>query len=135
MKRIDAGGTRLRLRALVAMGGSATLLAQALGVHERIVQRIISGLVVTVDPGLAVSVRELFDAIWDKVPATTTKGEKAAASAARNRAKAANWCAPLGLSDDELDEPGYVPTEPYRPARGVGVANDLPVLGPKRRSA
>jgi hypothetical protein len=134
MTRLHANGTMLRLRSLVGMGHSAARLARALGVSERLVQRLIGGLVATVDPELRDRVRELHDAIWDLRPPERTPAERAAASAARRRAAEAGWCAPAGLDDDALDEDTtYRPTHPYMPALGTGIAPDFPPEA--RRSA
>jgi hypothetical protein len=35
------------------------------------------------------------------------------------------WCPPLGLDEDELDEPGYRPYSRYRAAAGTGTAGEF----------
>ena len=61
--------------------------------------------------------------------------ERAAATAARRKAIAGNWCAGAGLDDDLLDIPGYRPRQGWKPATGTGVAPDInvPVRRHRRR--
>ena len=61
-----------------------------------------------------------------QTPPARTPGERAAATRARRRAKAGNWCAGAALDDDRLDTPGYQPTQGWRPATGTGTAGDTP---------
>jgi len=122
--RVDANGTRLRLRALHAMGRGSARIAGAQGVRERNIQKVVKGNVRTVDAALLRAVRELYEAWWALHPPERTRADRAAATAARHRAAQDNWCTPVGLNDDQLDQPGYVPTCGYRPATGVGVATD-----------
>ena len=51
--------------------------------------------------------------------------ERGAATAARKRAIAGNWCAAAALDDDRLDIPGYQPRYGWKPATGTGVAPDI----------
>ena len=102
--RVDAGGTRLRLRALHVMGHGSARIARALGVREMTVRGIVRGDAATVSLSLRDAVAGLYDAWWDK------------------RAPAGNWCAGAGLDDDELDTPGYRPESNWKPATGTGTA-------------
>ncbi len=130
---VDAAGTRLRLRALAAIGHSDRRIGRALGVPAWFVTKIMSGKTRMVTPGLLATVRRLYDAWWDLRPPASTPAEARAAAAARARAKRGHWCTPMGLDDAELDTPGYLPRTPWRPALCTGVADDYP-LG-RRRSA
>jgi hypothetical protein len=131
LRRIDAGSTRLRLRSLVAMGHGSARLARALGVHPETVQRLVRGEAPTVNPELHARVSGLFDAWWDKRPPECTRHEQAAAETARRRAERNDWCCPMALDEDQLDEPGYQPLAGWRPAIGTGTAHD--VLPPRCR--
>jgi hypothetical protein len=133
-RRVDAGGTMLRLRALQAMGHSSALVARAIGVSGRLVQRITRGDVQTVSPGLRDAVAAIYDRWWDKQALERTRAERAAASAARRRARRGDWCAGAALDDDQLDRPGYQPAQGWRPACGTGVA-DPPGLAMGKCSA
>ena len=124
VRRIDAGGTRLRLRSLVAMGHSAARLARAADVHHETAQKLIRGETATVSPELRDQVRGVFDAWWDKRPPEASRDERAAAEAARRRAERNDWCCPLALDEEQLDVPGYQPQAGWRPAAGTGVAGD-----------
>jgi len=130
-RRIDAGGTRLRLRALAVMGHGSARVAREAGVSDQALQKLSRGDVKTVSPRLRDAVAAVYDAWWDKRAPERTRAERAAATAARRRAIAGNWCAGAGLDDEELDTPGYRPTHGWRPARGTGVAT---TIHPPRRA-
>jgi hypothetical protein len=135
--RIDAGGTRLRLRALHVMGHGSARIARALGVRPQTVAELVSGSAATVSPQLRDQVITLYDAWWDKRAPGRTRAERGAATAARKRAIAGNWCAPAALDDDQLDTPGYRPQYGWKPATGTGTAPDFPPTArhPSRRGA
>jgi transcriptional regulator with XRE-family HTH domain len=123
--RIDAGGSRLRLRALHVMGHGSARIARALGVREMTIRRLVRGDTPTVSARLRDAITDLYDAWWDKRAPERTRFESSAATAARRRAIAGNWCAGAGLDDDELDVPGYRPASGWKPATGTGIAPDI----------
>jgi hypothetical protein len=123
--RADAGGTRLRLRALHVMGHGSARIARAAGASPAAIRAITYGRAPTVTPALRDAVTAVYDAWWDKQPPQHTRGQKAAATAARRQAITGNWCPPAALDDDDLDTPGYQPPARWRPARGTGTAPDL----------
>ena len=123
--RLDAGGTRLRLRALHVMGHGCVRIARALGVRETAIQELVRGDARTVSPKLRDKVTALYDAWWDKRAPERTRFERNAATAARRRAIAGNWCAAAALDDDQLDFPGYRPDQGWKPATGTGTAPDI----------
>ena len=135
--RLDAGGTRLRLRSLHVMGHGSARIARAMGVRENTIQRLVRGDAYIVSTPLRDAVIGLYDAWWDKRAPERTRAERAAAARARRRAAAGNWCAGAALNDDQLDIPGYRPRVGYRPATGTGVAADvrLPVRRYRRKGA
>jgi hypothetical protein len=135
--RLDAGGTRLRLRALHVMGHGSARISRALGVREETIQRLVRGDARTISPPLRDAIADLYDAWWDKRVPERTRAERAAAARARRRASAGNWCAGAALDDDQLDVPGYRPRTGYRPATGTGTAPDirLPVRRYRRKGA
>jgi hypothetical protein len=124
-RRIDAGGTRLRLRALAVMGHGSARIAREAGVSDQAVQKLIRGDVKTVSPHLRDAITAVYDAWWDKRAPERSRADRTAATAARRRAIAGNWCAGAGLDDDELDIPGYRPAQGWRPARGTGIATTI----------
>jgi hypothetical protein len=134
LPRVPAGGTRLRLRALAAMGHSDARIARALDESPRVVTTVMSGRARTVSRELHADVVALYEAWWDKRPPGRTPAERAAAAAARSRARRGCWCPAMGLDDDELDVPGYAPRCTWRSATGTGVADDNP-LGRQRPHA
>jgi hypothetical protein len=123
---IPAGGTRLRLRSLIAMGHDCTRIARAVGARPAVIRKIIQGRESKVTPQLRARVREVWEAWWDKTPPQRTPAERAAATRARRTARRANWCAPLGLDEESIDLLGYQPDHGWRPATGTGVAPELP---------
>jgi len=135
--RLDAGGTRLRLRALHVMGHGSARISRALGVREETIQRLARGDARTISPPLRDAIADLYDAWWDKRAPERSRAERAAAARARRRAIAGNWCAGAALDDDQLDVPGYRPRTGYRSAIGTGIAPDvrLPVCRYRRRGA
>ena len=120
--RVDVGGTRLRLRALHVMGHGSARIARALGVREMTIRTIVRGDAPTVSSKLRDAVTDLYDAWWDKRAPERDRAERGAATAARRRAIAGNWCAGAGLDDDQLDTPGYRPKSKWKPATGTGTA-------------
>jgi hypothetical protein len=120
--KVDAAGTRLRLRALAAMGHSNERIGRALGQPAWLVTKITNLSVRTVTPELRADVCRLFDAWWDKRPPETTAAESRAAAAARARARRGSWCTGLALDDEHVDTPGYRPRAGWLPATGTGVA-------------
>jgi transcriptional regulator with XRE-family HTH domain len=131
--RVDAGGSRLRLRALHVMGHGSARIARALGVREATVRQIVRGDARTVSPRLRDKVTDLYDAWWDKRAPARTRADRGAATAARKRAIAGNWCAGAALDDDLLDIPGYRPRQGWKPAAGTGVAPDVRSAARRRR--
>ena len=123
--RLDAGGARLRLRALHVMGHGSPRLARALGVRKTTIQELVSGKARTISPHLRDAITDLYEAWWDKRAPERTRAERTAAAAARRRAIAGDWCAPAALDDDHLDVPGYRPQYGWKPATGTGVAPDI----------
>ena len=131
--RLDAGGTRLRLRALHVMGHGAARIARALGVRQITIQDLVSGDARTVSVKFRDAVTDLYDAWWDKRAPERTRAERTAATAAGRRAIAGDWCAAAALDDDQLDIPGYRPSQGWKPATGTGTAPDIRPLTPRNR--
>ena len=107
------------------MGHGSARIARALGVREQAIGQIVRGDARTVSHGLRDAICGLYDIWWDKRAPARTRFEAAAATAARKRAIAGNWCAPAALDDDQLDTPGYRPRHGWKPAAGTGVAPDV----------
>src|SRR5438132_3720122 len=89
--RLDAGGTRLRLRALHVMGHGSARIARALGVREETIQRLVRGDARTISPQLRDAISDLYDAWWDKRAPERTRAQRVGATGARRRAIAGHW--------------------------------------------
>jgi hypothetical protein len=129
--RLDAGGARLRLRALHVMGHSSARIARAVGASDKTIRKLVRGDAKTISPQLHDAITDVYDAWWDKRAPGRTRAERTAATIARRRAIVGNWCAGVGLDDDQLDIPGYRPTSGWEHATGTGTA---PEIRPRRRS-
>jgi len=123
--RVDADGTRLRLRALHVMGHGSARIARAVGVQKETIRKLVRGDTTTISPQLRDAITAVYDAWWDKRAPARTRFERGAATAARKRAIAGNWCAAAALDDDLLDTPGYRPRQGWKPATGTGTAPDI----------
>ena len=123
--RVDAGGTRLRLRALHVMGHNSARIARAVGVDPTTIRDLVRGDTTTTSPQLREAITAVYDAWWDKRAPARTPAKRAAATAARKRAIAGNWCAAAALDEDLLDTPGYRPRWGWKPATGTGIAPDI----------
>ena len=131
--RLDAGGARLRLRALHVMGHSSARIARAVGASEKTIRKLVRGDAKTISPRLHDAITDVYDGWWDKRAPGRTRAERTAATIARRRAIAGNWCAGAGLDDDQLDIPGYRPTSGWKHATGTGTAPDIrPPRRPRR---
>jgi hypothetical protein len=122
---VDAGGTRLRLRALHVMGHGSARIARAVGVQKKTIHGLVRGDTTTISPRLRDAITAVYDAWWDKRAPVRTRFERGAATAARKRAMARDWCAAAALDDDLLDTPGYRPCWGWKPATGTGTASDI----------
>jgi transcriptional regulator with XRE-family HTH domain len=131
--RLDAAGTRLRLRALHVMGHGSARIARATGASPKTIRKLVSGDARTVSHRLRDAIAELYDAWWDKRAPGRTRFERGVATAARRRAVAGNWCAAAALDDDQLDTPGYRPCHGWKPATGTGTAPDIRLRHRTRR--
>jgi hypothetical protein len=104
------------------MGHPGVSLARHLDVPPATVWNLLRGSTVTVSPDLDAAVRALYERIWNLRPPERTGAERRAAAAARARAAANGWPAPMGLDDDRIDDPAAQPRSRWRPATGTGVA-------------
>jgi hypothetical protein len=123
--RRDAAGARRRLRALTAVGYPAASLAARAGLAPGTIRDLVSGHARTVSPAVHHAIAALYDEAWDQPPPEDTGDQRRAAAAARVRAARSGWPAPMGLDDDQIDDPGYRPRAHWRPAGGACAAGPL----------
>ena len=126
---INAWGTRLRLRSLIAMGHNTRRMGEALDLSQQKVTAIVNGLVIEipVDPGQGCGLA--LGGVVGHVPPTRTRAEKDSFRRARAKAARRDWCCPLGLDEELIDDPYYIPGSGWLPATGTGIAFDPFPLG------
>jgi hypothetical protein len=124
--RVDATGTRRRLRALAAIGYTRPQLATRL--HEtpsRISYLLTAPAVATVPAALDARARLVYDELWHPWP------EGPAAARARAAARRRGWAVPMAWDDHPghghgIDDPAAVPAPGWqRPRRHRWNAADL----------
>jgi hypothetical protein len=121
------------VRALHVMGHSSARIARAVGASDKTIRKLARGDAKTISPQLHDAIADVYDAWWDKRAPGRTRHERTAATLARRRAIAGNWCAGAALDDDQLDTPGYRPKSGWKPATGTGTAQDIrPPRRPRR---
>ncbi len=108
--------------ATTAPASASEPVARAAGVREITIRQLVTGDARTISPRLRDTITAVYDAWWDKRAPERTRAERGAATAARKRAIAGNWCAAAALDDDQLDVPGYRPRHGWKPATGTGTA-------------
>lgn len=113
------------------MGHGSARIARAVGASTPAIRAIVNGRTQTVTLRLRDAVTAIYDVWWDKQPVQATRGQTAAATAARRRAITGHWCPPAAVDDDELDSPGYQPAHGWRPAIGTGTARDITIRSPR----
>ncbi|MGY5884761.1 helix-turn-helix domain containing protein [Modestobacter lacusdianchii] len=99
--RVDATGTRRRLRALIAVGWPAELLAAQLSRRPSSLSRSVTGESVTART--AHDVAALYERLWNARPPGATDEQRAAADAARAHAAERGWLPPLAWDDIDAD--------------------------------
>ena len=103
------------------------------GVREMTIRQLVTGDTRTITPKLRDTITAVYDAWWDKRAPERTPAQRGAATAARKRAIAGNWCAAAALDNDQLDTPGYRPRHGWKPATGTGTAPDIRLPARRRR--
>lgn len=100
---VPSHGTRRRLQALITQGWTFRALAREAGMQhgplEMALQRDTTGA------ATAATVRDLYERLWNVPPPSATPAQRAAATQARNRARAAGWAPPAAYDDESLDDP------------------------------
>ena len=81
--RLDATGTRLRLRALHVMGHGSARIARATGVHPVTIRKLVRGEARTVSAQLRDAIAGLYDAWWDKRAPGRTRFERCGSGSPR----------------------------------------------------
>jgi transcriptional regulator with XRE-family HTH domain len=72
--RLDAGGSRLRLRALHVIGHSSARIARAAGASDKTIRKLLRGDAKTISPRLRDAIADLYDTWWDKRAPERTRG-------------------------------------------------------------
>ena len=102
-ERIDATGSRRRVRALIAVGWTVREIAHALGIEYNTLRVHRDSFSQRIDAGRAKQIRELYTRWWNVTP--TGPG----AERARSTAKRKGWAPPMAWDDDTIDDPQAKP--------------------------
>ena len=114
--RVDAGGTRLRLRALHVMGHGSARISRALGVREETIQRLVRGDTTLISPNLRDTITDLYDAWWDKRAPERTRAERAAATTRPPPRLRRQLVRPHGPRRRQTRHPRLPPPKPLAPS-------------------
>ncbi|MCL8026337.1 hypothetical protein [Nocardioides bruguierae] len=104
-----ATGTRLRLRALVALGHSVPRIGEALGISQTAANQLLNRPKNFVWTSTADRVRELYRDWSMTLPPSDTQRDRYVAARARGYATRRGWLPPLALDDARIDDPTYRP--------------------------
>ena len=131
--RVDASGTRLRLRALHVMGHGSARIARALGVRETAISELVRGDARTIRPRLRDAIADLYDAWWDKnapnAPAPTAPPPPPPAG----KPSPGTGAPPPPWTTTSSTNPATGLAEGWKPATGTGVAPEIPPPARNRR--
>jgi hypothetical protein len=119
--RRDATAARHRLRVLIAMGHPAVSLAGYLGMPPRMVWDLVRDRTVTLTLSMHAAIRDLYEQMWVLRPPERSAAQRRSAAASRTRAARNGWPTPMGLDDDQIDDPAYRPRSHWHPTTGTGV--------------
>lgn len=102
---MNAHGTQLRLRAMVALGWSTWEIAGTYDLPQPLVAEIVTDDDTVVTAGVARWVATVYDMVSMTVPPDLGAPAR---QELRRFARTQGWLPPLGLDDDYLDDPGWV---------------------------
>lgn len=120
---VDSTGTRRRIEAMLAAGWSVNAFARAAEVDDQALRSAL--LHQPIAAANARAVRNAYEQLWATKPAEGTWHQKAAATRARNTAKARGYVPALMWDDEDIDDPYAelaqpdwdTPTKPGKAAR------------------
>lgn len=104
---VDAAGTRRRIQALVTIGWSQSRIGVRIGMQPGNFNRTIKAD--HVQAVTARKVKTIYEELWNQPQTGTDWHSKAAATRARNYAKAHGWLPPLAWDDETIDDPTTSP--------------------------
>lgn len=107
---VDSTGTRRRIEAMLAAGWSVNAFARASGVNQQALHSALLHQPITATNARAA--RDAYELLWATPPAENTWHQKAAATRARNTAKARGYVPALMWDDEDIDDPYAAPADP-----------------------
>ena len=113
--RLDAGGTRLRLRALHVMGHGSARIARAAGVREMTIRALVRGDARTISPQLRDTITAVYDAWWDKRAPERTRAERGAATPPANAPSPGTGAPPPPWTTTSSTSPATAPATAGNP--------------------
>ncbi|MEV6102663.1 hypothetical protein [Nocardia sp. NPDC051981] len=120
---VDACGTQRRLRALVAVGWPQSAIARRAGIDRNTINDQVNQSVTTTYAATALTVRSLYEELWDQDPAAAGIGPRWV-SEARALAASRGWAPPAAWDDDYIDSPAAAPDLGERVDRYTAIAED-----------
>lgn len=109
---VDGAGTRRRLRALVVRGWTAVRLAEQLGcTSPNVRQAVLKGEDEPTLARFALTVRDLYDELWDQEPPCGNGYELGQAKRGMKDAIERGWAPPMAWDEESIDNPTAGPAE------------------------
>lgn len=109
---VHGAGTARRIQALGALGWSVNAIAEQCGLDRFPLDSALAGQEITAKSALAV--REVYEQLWDRRPAPSTRAEAVSVARTLRRATESGWAPPMAWDDDAIDDPQALPAPGWR---------------------
>lgn len=123
---INAAGTHRRIQALATMGWPLARICARIGIRPSNMNTLLTQRQVTVR--MARTVREAYDQLWDKQPATTNAYERGSVQRAKTLSARKGWAPPLAWDDDSIDDPDALPNLGGKQMKKDTIGDDIEFL-------
>jgi hypothetical protein len=116
-------GSRRRLQALARMGWTWAAIGEHTGIDYRILSRVFAAGRVGIEAKTARTIRDAYDALWDKTPPAPNAYVASKIALTKRRAAHRGWSGPLDWEDIDADDEPVVTVDDAQ-VRGLGVLED-----------
>lgn len=123
---VGSVGSHRRLKALVYCGWTQAKLAEHLGMTKKNFWTLMQAQRITV--AKAITIRDLYDRLWNRPPPEHTQHHRAAATRARRYARAQGFAPPLAWDEEAIDDPAAVPELGEKVPRTVALLENFEEL-------